>query len=188
MNMCFRLAMVAALLLARAGFAQVLNPDFDAGTEGWQFFFDHGAGGISNWDSVAGAPTPGSAKVGNIFIGARQDGWKQCVPVSGPSFNFDVAVASALQAGNQCQVRLDFVALAYCIDGTPIGIEYLLNNTRNDGTFETLTSAHALPPGTKAVAIFLTHVRNDGASPGDSYCHFDHVRLNPISVFASSFE
>ena len=119
---------------------------------------------------------------------ARVDGWKQCVPMNSSNFAFQTEVAAALQTGNSCRITLDFIALADCVDGTPIALEVVLSNTRNDGSFETLSAHGTLPAGILAAAVFLDHVRSDVAAPGDSYCHFDHVELGADTVFDAGFE
>lgn len=182
----YRMLLLAALCPG-AG-AQVVNPDFNAGTAGWSFSLDAGGGGIVEWDAGTGDPSAGSARAGNVFVGAHVDGWRQCVAVSGSDYAFTAAVASALESGNHCRIRLDFIAAADCVDGTPIALEVVLENTRNDGTFETLVSGGPLPEGTRAAALFLSHVRSSAASAGDSFCNFDHVALTPDTVLAAPFE
>jgi len=61
-----------------------------------------------------------------------------------------VNVASALKTGNHCRVQVDFVSATSCFSGAPIVLEILLPNSRNDGTFETLSAAGELPSGTHA--------------------------------------
>ena len=187
--MRIRLLMATVLMAAAlpAG-AQVLNPDFDTDAAHWAFILDIGSGGIVNWDSAVGDPTPGSARAGNVFAGARRDGWKQCVSFTAADFALSVRVSSALQAANSCRVRVDFIANPDCVDGTPIAVESLTGNTLNDGTFETLSDGGALPDGIKAAALFLEHIRSKDAAAGDSFCHFDHVQVNAGTIFAAAFE
>jgi hypothetical protein len=176
------------LALAADAAAQVANPDFDSDTHGWAFRLASAGGGIVDWDSTIGDPAPGSARAGNFFVEPAVDGWKQCVAVSGSDFAFTAAVASNLQAGNSCRITVDFIALGDCVNGTPIALETVLVNTRNDGTFETLGAAGALPADVQAAAIFLDHVRVAGAMPGDSYCRFDHIELGADTMFVAHFD
>lgn len=185
MRACLMLLLSA---LCAAAAAQVVNPDFSAGTDGWSFSLDAGSGGILQWDAAAGDPAPGSARVGNVFLGERIDSWRQCVPVTGSDYAFTAAVASALKTGNKCRIRLDFIAAADCVNGTPVALEAVLDNTRNDGTFETRSAGGPLPDGTRAVAVFLSHVRSGTAAAGDSYCNFDHVEFAPDAVFSAQFD
>lgn len=185
MRTCLMLLLSA---LCAAADAQVLNPDFDTSTDGWSFSLDAGGGGILEWDSSTGDPAPGSARVGNVFVGAHVDSWRQCVPVSGSDYAFNAAVASALKSGNHCRVKLDFIAGPDCVNGTPIALEVVLDNTRNDGTFETLSAGGPLPDGSLAAALFLSHVRSAQAAAGSSFCNFDHIGLAPDGIFATGFE
>ena len=180
--------MLATLVLAAAtsAGAQVANPDFDTGTSGWAFVL--GYGGIVDWDAAVGDPAAGSARAGNVFAGPHRDGWKQCVPFAATDFVVSARVASALRTGNRCRIRVDFIAIPDCVDGTPIVLESLIGNTRNDGTFESLTASGALPDGIQAAAVFLEHIRSPDAPAGDSFCHFDHVELKHGSIFAATFD
>jgi hypothetical protein len=174
--------------LAASAAGQVVNSDFDDGTQGWSFRLAAAGGGVVDWDSGVGDPAPGSARAGNVFVEPAVDGWKQCVPVSGTDFAFTAAVASALQAGNSCRITIDFIALGDCVNGTPIVLEAVSSNTRNDGGFETISVGGPLPFGVEAAAVFLDHVRAKGALPGDSYCHFDHVQLGADTMFGAHFD
>jgi len=183
--------LVAAVVMAAAALpvgAQVVNADFDTDAAHWAFVLDAGSGGIVDWDSTSGDPAPGSARAGNVFAGARRDGWKQCVPFAAADFAIAVRVASALQSGNSCRIRVDFIANPDCVDGTPIVQENLIANTRNDGTFESLAAGGTLPDGIEAAAVFLEHIRSKDAAAGDSFCHFDHVEINAGTIFAAAFE
>jgi len=179
---------LALLLLATAtgAGAQVANPDFDTDAAGWAFVL--GSGGIVDRDATLGDPGPGSLRAGNVFAGAHRDGWKQCVPFAASDFVVSVQAASALQSGNSCRIRVDFIAGADCVDGTPIALEGLAVNTRNDGTFERIVASGTLPDGIQAAAVFLEHVRGPDAAPGNSFCHFDHVELGAATIFATTFE
>lgn len=186
-------ALKTAALFVAAAFAtgatgQVVNGDFEGSADHWGISLDAGAGGIVDWDPTTGDPGPGSARAGNVFVGTQVDGWRQCVPFSSADYAVSAAVASALKAGNSCRIKLAFIANADCIDDTPVVLEVLLHNARNDGTFETLASAGKLPDGILAVAVSLDHVRVMEADAGDSFCHFDHVELTPDTIFAAAFE
>jgi hypothetical protein len=180
------LFIAAAFATAAAG--QVANGDFDAGADHWGISLDAGAGGILDWDSTTGDPAPGSARAGNVFVGTQVDGWGQCVPFSGGDYAFSAAVASALQAGNSCRIRIDFIANADCIDATPIVLEVVQANARNDGTFETLAAGGTLPAGVLAAAVSLEHVRVKDAHAGSSFCHFDHVGLAADTIFIATLD
>jgi hypothetical protein len=180
---------LALLMLAAAtsADAQVVNPDFDTGMTGWAFVL--GYGGIVDWDAAAGDPAGGSALAGNIFAGPHRDGWKQCVPFAATDFTISARVASALQTGNRCRIRVDFIANPDCVDGTPIVLESLTGNTLSDGSFETVVAGGALPDGVQAAAVFLEHIRSHDAAAGDSFCHFDHIEVTGGgSIFAATFE
>lgn len=175
------------LMVAATGVgAQVANPDFDTGTAGWAFVL--GSGGIVDWDAAVGDPALGSARAGNVFAGAHRDGWKQCVPFAASDFVVSARAASALQPGNSCRLRVDFIASADCVDGTPIVLEGVAVNSRNDGTFESIAASGSLPDGVQAAAVFLEHVRSADAEPGNSFCHFDHVELDAGTIFTTTFE
>jgi len=182
--------LIATLLMvgATTAGAGVLNPDFDSDAAHWAFILDIGSGGIDNWDAAVGDPAPGSARAGNVFAGAHRDGWKQCVPFGAADFAVSVRVASALQTGNSCRIRVDFIANPDCVDGTPIAVQSVTSNSRNDGTFETLMTDGALPDGIQAAAVFLEHVRSKDAAAGDSFCHFDHVAIEPATIFTATFD
>jgi len=185
MRMSKRTALFIAMAFAAGANAQVANPDFDTGTQGWSFRLDSGSGGSVDWDSVAGDPAPGSAHAGNVFPGNHIDGWKQCVPISGPDFAISAAVASAVKTGNSCRITVDFIANQDCVDGTPIALEVHLSNTQNNGAFEALGSGGSLPEGILKAALTLEHVRADSADAGNSDCHFDHVQLGADTIFAA---
>lgn len=184
--------LLCALLIpcAAAGAVQnqVSNPDFDSTTDSWLPSLADSGGGILGRDPAAGDPAPGSAIVDNVFVEPAIDAWRQCVPIGGPAYALGVNVASSLQAGNLCRVEVDFVEASDCHSGAQISLQILLPNTRNDGTFETLSSSGALPAGTLAAAIYLEHVRVAGAPAGDSICRFDHVDLDTDTVFEAPFE
>jgi len=182
--------LLAALLTLTSlpAVGQVVNPDFTTDTNGWSPFLDAGGGGSVGWDGTIGYPLPGSALAGNVFPGAHVDGWRQCVPFSAGDFALSAAVASSLASGNSCRIKLDFIALPDCVNGTPVELEAIAVNTRNDGTFETVGSAGALPAGIQAVALSLEHVHDKDAIAGDSTCHFDHILLDADTVFADDFE
>jgi len=187
--------MLAALLLALAAAApvpppadHVVNPDFDTGTDPWRFMIDRGAGGILDWDAAAGAPTAGSARVGNIYIGARYDAWEQCITLGEGPFSVQVAVASLLKAGNQCELRVVVVDRVDCSEGSGILVDLKATNTLNTGAFETIGVAGDAPANSGAVALFLAHKRAQNAAPGDSYCRYDHVQAVGNTVFANAFE
>lgn len=182
--------LIAAVAMAAAlpAGAQVANADFDTDAAHWAFVLDAGSGGIVGWDSTSGDPAPGSVRAGNVFAGARRDGWKQCVPFAAADFAIAVRVAAALQPGNSCRIRVDFIANPDCVDGTPIALESLIGNTLNDGSFESLTASGTLPDGIEAAAVFLEHIRSKDAAAGDSFCHFDHVEINAGTIFAAAFE
>jgi len=187
-----RMLNVAAMLLA-ASFAsgargQVANPDFDTGAQGWSILLDAGGGGFVDWDSTIGYPAPGSAHAGNVTSGAHVDGWKQCVPISASDYAISAAVASAVQSGNSCRIKVDFIANQDCVDGTPIALEVQLSNTQNNGAFELLGAGGALPDGILAAALSLDHVRAAGADAGSSDCHFDHLQLGADTIFAENFD
>ncbi len=181
-------ALLIALAFATSAHCQVANPDFDSGTDGWSFRLDSGSGGTVDWDSMVGYPAPGSAHAGNVFPGNHIDGWRQCVPVSGPDYAISAAVASAVQTGNNCRITIDFIANQDCVDGTPIALEVQLNNTRNDGAFELLGRGGTLPDGILKAALSLEHVRTVDANAGASDCHFDHVQLGADTIFAANFD
>lgn len=187
-----RIRLFASLLLPCIAFGavqnQVVNPDFDSGTDSWLPSLAIEGGGILGWDPAAGDPASGSAKVDNVFVEPAVDAWRQCVPIGAPAYSLAVNVASSLQAGNHCRVQVDFVSASTCYAGAPIVLEVLLPNTRNDGTFESVTAGGALPDGTHAAAIYLEHVRVSGAPAGDSICRFDHVELSSDTVFQAPFE
>jgi len=185
MRMLRPAALFIAMAIAGSASAQVANPDFDSGTQGWSFRLDSGSGGSVDWDSVAGDPAPGSAHAGNVFPGNHIDGWKQCVPISGPDFAISVAVASAVKTGNSCRITVDFIANQDCVDGTPIALEVRLTNSQNNGAFESLGGGGALPEGILKAALSLEHVRSAAADAGDSDCHFDHVQLGADTIFAA---
>jgi hypothetical protein len=181
-------ALFVAMAFATGASCQVANSDFDTGTQGWTFRLDAGGGGSVDWDAVTGDPTPGSAHAGNVFPGNHIDGWKQCVPISGPDFAISAAVASAVKTGNSCRVTIDFIANQDCVDGTPIALEVHLSNTQNNGAFEALGSGGALPEGIVKAALTLEHMRSAAADAGDSDCHFDHVQLGANTIFAAAFD
>jgi len=182
------LLLLAFGMVANAGHSQVVNPDFDSGTNGWTFHLDAGGGGVLHWDAASGDPAPGSVSAFNAFPGAHVDGWRQCVAVAGANYAFAANVASALQAGNSCRVTIDFLAGPDCANGTPIALEVKLANTRNDGTFETVAGGGPLPDAVEAAALSLDHVRSAAADAGDSLCHFDHVSLGADTLFAAAFD
>jgi hypothetical protein len=177
-----------AMAIAAGANGQVANPDFDTGTQGWSFRLDTGSGGSVDWDSTSGDPTPGSARAGNVFPGNHIDGWKQCVPISGPDFAISAAVAAAVKTGNSCRITIDFIATQDCTDGTPIALEVQLSNTQNNGAFEPLGTGGALPDGILKAALSLEHVRAAAADAGSSDCRFDHVRLGADAIFAADFD
>jgi len=179
-------ALFIAMAFANGANCQVVNPDFDSGTEGWGFRL--ASGGSVDWDSTVGYPAPGSAHAGNVLPGNRIDGWKQCVPISGPDYAISVAVASAVQAGNSCRIVVDFIANQDCVDGTPIALEVQLSNTRNDTTFELLGGGGALPDGILKAALSLEHLRTADADSGASDCHFDQVQLGADTIFSDGFD
>ena len=180
------LLLLAFGIVASVSDAQVVNPDFDAGTSGWTFHLD--VGGVLDWDDTVGDPAPGSVLASNVFPGAHVDGWRQCVPIASADYAFAASVASALQTGNSCRVTIDFIANQACTNGTPIALEVKLANARNDGTFETLSGGGLLPDGIQAAALSLDHVRSADAAAGDSTCHFDHVSLGADTIFLTSFD
>jgi len=182
--------LIATLLLIVAvpAGAQVLNPDFDTDAAHWAFILDIGGGGIVEWASAVGDPAPGSARAGNVFAGARRDGWKQCVPFAATDFAVSARVASSVLAGNACRLRVDFIAGPDCVDGAPIVLESVSANTRIDGGFETLAAGGVLPVGIQAAAVFLEHIRGANAPVGDSFCHFDHIAVTADTIFAAAFE
>jgi hypothetical protein len=188
MRMLKGAALFVAMAFAASASCQVANPDFDTGTQGWTFRLDSGSGGSVDWDVLTGDPTPGSARAGNVFLGNHIDGWKQCVPISGPDFAISAAVASAVKAGNSCRITIDFIANQDCIDGTPIALEVQLSNTQNNGAFEWLGSGGALPDGILKAALSLEHVRSAAADAGSSDCHFDHVQLGADTIFAAGLD
>lgn len=166
----------------------VLNPDFDAGTGDWRYYLDRGAGGRLQWDATRGAPAPGSARVGNVFRGDRYDTWGQCVRVAPGAFTLRAAVGAQVVAGNRCELRIAVLDQPDCnTQAIPLR-DLKAYNTRNDGVFETVTIADTVPPGAGAAWVFLGHVRAASATPGDSYCNYDHVELGGDPVFAASFE
>jgi len=187
-----RIQLLFSLLIPCAAYAavqnQVVNPDFDSGTDSWLPSLAASGGGILSWDSATGNPAAGSAEVNNIFVEPAIDAWRQCVPIGAPAYSLSVNVASALKTGNHCRVQVDFVSATSCFSGAQIVHEILLPNSRNDGTFETLSAAGELPSGTHAAAVYLEHIRVDGAPAGDSVCRFDHVDLNNDTVFDTPFE
>jgi len=182
------LSFTSIVAFASGAGAQVVNPEFSDGMQGWAFALAGGSGGIVDWDATLGDPAPGSARAGNVFAGARRDGWKQCVPFAATDFAVSARVASSVLAGNACRLRVDFIAGPDCVDGAPIVLESVSANTRIDGGFETLAAGGVLPVGIQAAAVFLEHIRGADAPVGDSFCHFDHIAVNADTIFAAAFE
>lgn len=181
-----------ALLLIAMPFAgadaQVANAEFADGMQDWAFRLDSGSGGVVDWSAATGDPAPGSAHASNVFPGNHIDGWRQCVALTGTDYILSANVASSVKTGNACRVVVRFIASPFCIDGTPIEATASVANTRNDGTFETLTASGSLPEGIQAAALSLEHLRLDVAAAGNSDCWFDHVELGSSTVFSDTFE
>ena len=102
------------------------------------------------------------------------------MPFTATDFAVSARVASSLQAGNACRLRVDFIANTDCVDGTPIVLESVSANVQNDGSFETLAAGDALPVGVQAAAVFLEHIRSadaPGAEPGSHGVEVESVVL-----------
>lgn len=169
-------------------FPTVSNGEFDASTADWRYYVDSGAGGRLSWDATQGAPTPGSARVGNIFHGARYDSWGQCVKLAPGPFTLTASVASQLLAGNRCELRIAVLRSADCNTSAVPALDVTAYNVANDGAFEPVSIARTAPATAGAAWIFLSHVRAATAAHGDSWCNFDHVKLVGEAVFASGFD
>ena len=134
---------ILALAAAAPLPASVQNPDFDAGTGGWLFHVSQG--GQLDWDAVRGDPAPGSAHVGNVWTSARYDAWSQCVALSPGAYDIEAQVASSVQTGNACELRVVLVDQPDCNIDAHILVDQRIANTRNDGTFETLAASGVAP-------------------------------------------
>lgn len=165
----------------------VLNPGFDTTTTPWRFFLDRGSGGQLDWDSVRGDPAPGSAHVGNLWYGERYDLWGQCVTLTPGAVQVLARVASQVQAGNACELRVSVVDLPNCNEGRVLA-QFFARNTRNDGTFEQLSAVGTAPATAAGAFIALGHVRDTFAPIGASDCWFDNVGFVGDVVFAGRFE
>lgn len=166
----------------------VLNPDFDAGMTDWKFVLDAGGGGLLQWDAMTGSPAPGSARVANAFGGDRRDSWSQCVLLSPGSVTLRAVVATQVQTGNRCELRLIAVDHNDCSDGSTIVLDHSVANTHNDGTFETISLNDVAPVNSAAAVIYLSHVRVAAASLGASECRFDHIELLGEAIFDDGFD
>lgn len=166
----------------------VLNPDFGTGTSSWKFVLDAGGGGLLQWDATTGSPAPGSARAANAFGGDRRDSWSQCVLLPPGPFSLRAAIASQVQAGNRCELRIVVVDRDDCSDGSDIVLDHAVPNTHNDGMFETVAFDAVAPADSAAGVVFLSHVRVAAANLGASECRFDHVELLADAIFDDGFE
>lgn len=168
--------------------AQVVNPDFDTGREGWSFYLDAGAGGVVDWTGDDGFPEPGAALVANGFPSDRRDGLRQCLPAEpGQPLLLQVYARAQMPDGNRCSARLIFVDTAGCMAGA--GIVSELHVWTGPSAGWTLLDVGAIAPfATEAVVVDLSHERIAAAGTGSSICLFDHVRLGPDLLFDSGFE
>jgi hypothetical protein len=182
----FVIPALVALAAAAPLPAQVQNPDFATDTNGWLFHVTQG--GQLDWDATRGDPAAGSAHVGNVWTSARYDAWSQCVALLPGAYDLEAQVASSVQTGNACELRVVVVDQPDCNIAANILVDQRVTTTRNDAVFETLAATGVAPPQAGAAAIYLGHRRADGAAPGDSDCWFDHVGFAGDLVFAGSFE
>lgn len=166
----------------------VLNPDFDTGTADWKFVLDAGGGGLLQWDATTGSPVPGSARVANALGGDRRDSWSQCVLLPPGPYILRAVVASQVQAGNHCELRLVAVDHNDCSDGSVVVLDHAAANTHNDGMFEMVAFSAVAPPDAAAAVVYLSHVRVAAADLGASECRFDHVELLGDVIFDNAFE
>jgi hypothetical protein len=194
---------LAALLLATAWMeplpaplATLRNPEFDTdpviatAPTNWRWYLDDGAGGELVWDGSTGSPALGSGRVRNQRSGVREDFWGQCVKIAPGPFTLRAAVASQLKPNAWCELRVEVLDTPNC--STASGAHTLLSATvaavTNNAGFETVQVARNAPAGSGSAWISLIHRQSAAATPGASYCHFDHVEWQSSIVFVSSFD
>lgn len=175
------------------------NPDFDTdpaaavspAPTNWRWFLDDGAGGELVWDGTTGAPAAGSGRVRNNRGNLRADFWGQCLKVAPGPFTLRAAVASQLKPNASCELRVEINDRADC-STTPPGATNLLTRsvaaTTNNAGFETVQISAVAPLGSASAWVLLAHRQTSAATPGYSYCHFDHVEWAGSVIFSGGFE
>lgn len=192
---------LASLLLAAAWMeplpaplATLRNPEFDTdpvtapAPTNWRWYLDSGTGGELVWDPAVGSPMAGSGRVRNFRSGAREDFWGQCVKLAPGPFTLRVAVASQLKAEASCELRIEVLNKSDCNTSAGLLLTASVSNTLNNAGFETLEITRNAPLRSGAAWVSLIHRQTTAATPGYSYCHFDHVEWDSALLFSSSFE
>lgn len=192
---------LASLLLAAAWMeplppplATLRNPDFDTdpvtapAPTNWRWYLDSGTGGELFWDAAVGSPTVGSGRVRNYRSGAREDFWGQCVKMAPGPFTLRAAVSSQLKANASCELRIEVLNKPDCNTTAGLLLTASVANTVNNAGFETLEIARTAPIRSGAAWVSLIHRQTTAATPGYSYCHFDHVEWDSTLLFSASFE
>lgn len=191
------IARTVALLLVCAcpAAAQLVNPDFDAGSTGWSIYL--GTNAAPTWDGSVGSPTPGSAVVSSPAAPPswQYPGFSQCVAAApGDVLTAAARVEASLRAGDACLVEIFFYPCAACgCASVDAGFDATVSVT--DG-WDTVSDSETATAGTVSASI---HLLMQNLSPptggaeaaGDvaSTCRFDSVRLYAGEVvLADGFE
>lgn len=191
------IARAAALLLVCAcpAAAQLVNPDFDAGSTGWSLYL--GTNATPTWDGSVGSPTPGSAVVSSPAAppGWQYPGFSQCFAAApGDVLTASARVEASLRAGDACQVELFFFPCAACgCASADSGFDATVSAT--DG-WDTVSDSETAPAGTVSASVHLLMKnvspptgRAEAAGDVASTCRFDSARLYAGEVvLADDFE